>query len=302
MFSSSLKKMVVWTGMFSCLLWIVGCGGASGGTPKYATKKRPASTESQDSATENSSKDSGKKAASANQKADGWGTLKGTITLAGDIPTLPAVTIEKDVEVCKEHASVNETLLVNSGNRGIKNVFVYLGKKPDEVHPDLVEASDAVVDFDQKNCVFLTHAVAMHVDQDLNLLNSDPVSHNTRIQGGSSGEANPLLPAGADPQKFKFNRKTRNPVPISCNIHPWMKSYVLAQDHPYFAVTDENGAFEIPNLPSGIALDLRVWHEASGLVDSAGGEVVKGKWSVTLEADATQEESFDIDVSSLDVE
>ena len=50
------------------------------------------------------------------------------------------------------------------------------------------------------------------------------------------------------------------PIPFKCDIHPWMKGYVRVFDHPYFAVTDEDGKFEIKNAPAG-KWRIVYWHE-----------------------------------------
>ncbi len=53
------------------------------------------------------------------------------------------------------------------------------------------------------------------------------------------------------------------PRPVVCNIHPWMKAHLLSLDHPYMAVSGEDGTFEIKNLPAGTN-EFQFWHELPG--------------------------------------
>jgi hypothetical protein len=232
--------------------------------------------------------------------------LTGRITLKGDIPQLdPLVkqgdTEVKDAETCAMHNVPNERLVVDPETKGIRDVFVYLRRKPDQIHPDLEEPAQKELDFDQQECRFIHHALAIRLDQALLLKNSDPIPHNTNIQGGAAGAANPLLPPNAEPDKFSFSRSRPVPVPVSCNIHSWMKSWILPQDHPYVAVTNEKGEFTIEKLPAGVELEFKVWQETAGYVNSADGSITKGDLHVTLEADGTTTKDIEVDVSSFDL-
>lgn len=264
-----------------------GGGGTGGGGGKQAAKT-----------------DAGDSAPAA--KAEGWGTLTGRITLAGDIPQLPPLVEQgnkevKDAEHCAMDDVPNERLVVDPDTKGIRDVFVYLRRKPDQIHPELEEPDQKEVDFDQKDCRFLNHAMAVRLDQTLLLKNSDPIAHNTNIIGRQAGAKNALLAPNAEPDPFSFARSLPLPAPVECNIHSWMKAWILPLDHPYVAVTNEKGEFTIENLPAGIELEFRVWQEVAGYVNSADGSITKGNLSVTLEADGTTTKDIEIDVSKLDL-
>ncbi len=84
---------------------------------------------------------------------------------------------------------------------------------------------------------------------------------------------------------------------MSCSIHPWMSAFIMATPHPYFAVTDENGTFEIKNLPAGVDLEVRVWQEKvkyvpSATVNGAAANWPKGRMKLKLEND--QELNLDV--------
>jgi hypothetical protein len=69
-------------------------------------------------------------------------------------------------------------------------------------------------------------------------------------------------------------------IPVKCNIHPWMRSYIAVFKHPYFAVTDKNGNFELKNLPPG-TYTIKAWHEKLGtaiqkvIIDASETKVVE---------------------------
>jgi uncharacterized protein (DUF2141 family) len=52
-------------------------------------------------------------------------------------------------------------------------------------------------------------------------------------------------------------------VEVECDAHDWMKGYLYVMDHPYSAVTGEDGAFSIADIPPG-EYEVEVWHEAFG--------------------------------------
>lgn len=217
-----------------------------------------------------------------------WTTVKGQVVWAGgDVPVMKAVTITKDEEHCKSKGDVlSEEWVVNPKNKGIRWVAVYLmpqpvkeGEKPTPlpIHPTLqkVAAKDKDVVIDQPVCKFEPHVVALRAgEQNLVIKNSSPIPHNAKYGGFGNKGDNPLIPAGgkhvADDLKPSIW-----PVKMECSIHPWMSAWVRVYDHPYFAVTDENGSFEIKLAPAG-TWRLGVWQESLGWKggDRNGEEIV----------------------------
>src|SRR5262249_52920511 len=103
----------------------------------------------------------------------------------------------------------------------------------------------------------------MREGQVLIVKNTAPVAHNANHIGSAlrNPAGNPIVPAGGQVQ---INLKSdRFPVRLSCNIHPWMKGFVGVYDHPYFALTDANGNFEIKLAPAG-NFRIYFWHEGAG--------------------------------------
>ena len=190
----------------------------------------------------------------------------------------------------------DQDLVVDSATKGISNVLIYVDKIPDAwVHEDAKGDTSEVV-FDQKACVFLTRMVAIQTRQTLRILNSDPVGHNLMVAG-----FNQTIPSGGESQ-MKPLKELRTPQKMACAVHPWMTAWFINRDNGYFAVTREDGSFEISNLPAGVELVFRVWQEKSGpisqaTVDGQPAKWSKGKMSITLQPDEVREMDVVLDSS-----
>ncbi len=200
-----------------------------------------------------------------------WGTISGKIVVKGDLPKktlrFQKGAASKDAEVCSATDVFNNDLLIDEETKGVANCFVYLYKTPDDVNMEGVDKA-AKVFFDQKNCLFTPHAMVVVAGQTIEVLNSDPVAHNTRVNGSNLQEN--LVVAGNTGKGKGVNivteEKERLPVPVVCDYHSKMKAYWLVVEHPYAAVTNEKGEFTIKNLPVGDHT-FRVWHERCGWVE-----------------------------------
>jgi plastocyanin len=227
----------------------------------------------------------------------GWATLRGQFVFDGTPPTMSPYSVSKEHNICAPggQAPPQETMVVDTGSGGIKNVALFL-RSASRVH-ESAQAKTEPVDFDQKACVFLTHVLAVNVGQPINIKNSDPTGHNTKIDGRAN-KFNQTIPSGAA-IPFTPQREEPAPAPITCSIHPWMVAYMLPRANGYVAVTDAEGRFEIANLPAGEPIELQVWHESGaapgqGLV-GATPEAPELKWdkrgrvTVTLQPDEVKE-------------
>jgi plastocyanin len=231
-------------------------------------------------------------AAAGTAKAGGWGTLRGHVVFGSNAPTqeilFPKGQAPKDPTVCAKDAPIlSERLVVDGPTKGVKNVLVFL-TKPTAVNDEAkAAAAKAQVAFDQKNCIFEPHVLAVMAGAKIELKSSDPVNHNVNAKFKSNGQFNSLLAAG---QKLPYSPASpeRQPTQITCDIHNWMVAYWMVLDHPYFAVTDDKGNFEIKNVPSG-SQKVVVWQEAASYVTSAQGE------DVTIPAGDAATKSFTID-------
>ncbi|MEX2113575.1 MAG: hypothetical protein WD845_10345 [Pirellulales bacterium] len=217
--------------------------------------------------------------------ADGnWATLTGRIVYGGTAPTFKAIEATKDVEVCGKQPIPDEELVV-SKDGGIANAVVVLRTKGVQVAPSYGEAAKSVV-LDNKGCRFEPHVQVVLTSQNVELKNSDPIGHNSKIDPLLNPGINPILPAGGEPVLYKFSAEEALPVKVGCNIHPWMGSWLVVRKDPYAAVTDADGKFTIKDLPAGKDLEFGLWQENSGYLKNAtfkGGKADnRGRFKIKL--------------------
>ena len=166
------------------------------------------------------------------------------------------------------HHPLDESLVVNAENRGVSNVVISLyrsrGEEPPRIHPAFQETADRTIDLDNRQCRFQPRVVLLRTSQTLQVLNTDEVAHNTKIDVLNNPPINPTLPAGGTLLQ-RFEREERSPARVSCSIHPWMIAWVVVREDPYFAVTDADGLFAIDMLPAG-NWTFQVWHEKARYV------------------------------------
>ncbi len=240
-------------------------------------------------------------AAAAPVKAEGFGTLKGQVSFAGD-PPAPKVLFEKgkaakDPDVCAKDAPlISERLVVDGGTKGVKNVLVYLTKAT-SVSDEAKKAAAAVhVLFDQNKCVFEPHVLGILSGSPITLKSSDPVNHNINAKLKQSAFNQLLAPQGKS--EFTPSGPERTPAEVTCDIHPWMKAWWMVFDHPYFAVTDAKGYFEIKNAPAGTQ-KVVVWQEA---VDKNGFVTAPSGDEVVIKANDSVVKDFKVEPSRLRAE
>ena len=210
--------------------------------------------------------------------AQGWGTIKGQAVWAGGaVPERQKIDVTKDAPACLKNGPLfSDKIVVNPKNKGVRWVLVWLtdAESPNKalpVHPSLKAITGPVVVMDQPCCMFEPHIVALREGQTIEFKNSAGIAHNVKVDGGAKGpNINPILPPGQS-VKVEEVEARKFPIPVSCSIHPWMKAYVGVYKGPYFAVTDENGHFEIKNAPAG-KFRLMAWQEEQGWVAGDGGK------------------------------
>ncbi len=220
------------------------------------------------------------------QDSNGWGAIQGRIVYGGDAPEAMMLDIERDAEVCGRVGLVEESLVVNRENRGIRFVAIWLeSKDPVPVHPDLKPFGSMSPVLDNRDCRFEPRMLAVRTGQTLLLKNSDPIAHNAAVYVRRTTPFSEVIPQNKPLQKI-FAKAETLPTRVDCSIHAWMKAWLVICDHPYVAITDADGRFSIPMIPAG-EWKFRFWHERPGFLSSLHqGEtltpVTKGTWNLTV--------------------
>jgi len=223
-------------------------------------------------------------------QAQGFGkALKGTVVFGGkDAPKPEVLNVNKDPDVCLANGPLkSQDWKVNAKNLGIQDVFIWLETDPAggdmPVHPDLKGKKKKEVVLDQPNCQFHPNCFAIEEGTFILVKTPAPINHNFRWTG------NPMINPGGNVNmvpnssfQIKDLKADTFPVITKCDIHPWMSGYMRVFDHPYFALTDEDGKFELPNPPAG-KYRLKVWHPASGWVGLNGKQGTKAGIPITID-------------------
>jgi hypothetical protein len=239
-------------------------------------------------------------AAAADEK---WATVKGQVLFPQDkaIPKREPLNVTQDKDHCLSKGAVlDQSVIVNEKNRGVKNVVVWLRPadksvtkfEAEEIHPDDAKRKAADVVIDQPCCMFEPRVIAARVGDKLIVKNPAPVAHNFFWSSANNGEYNQTIPKQ---EEFKLPNPLvaeGPPIQYKCTIHGWMTGYVRIYDHPYYAVTDKDGNFEIKNAPVG-KYRIVYWHE-NGFRGGAAGRFGE---EIEIKGPATELKPTDFDVS-----
>jgi plastocyanin len=189
------------------------------------------------------------------------GSVKGTVSVDGAVPKNEPIKMNADPVCVTQNKSpqFQEAYEVGADGKSLANVFVYVkdGLGNYSYDPPTGEAK-----IDQQNCRYHPHVFGMRVGQTLTIVNSDPTLHNIHAMPKGNAEFNNGQPIQGMKMTHTFSAKEVM-VPFKCDVHGWMNAYVGVLDHPYFAVSDKDGKFDISNLPPG-TYTLEAWHEKLG--------------------------------------
>jgi len=190
------------------------------------------------------------------------GTISGKISYTGAAPEAKKIDTSADAAcTAKSPNLMTEEWVVKDGK--LANTFVYVkdGTLADNTKVGdytFATPSTAAV-LDQNGCHYRPHVLGVMVNQNISITNSDPTTHNIHFTPKNNPDWNQSQPNGAAPLTHKLAR-AEVLVPVKCNQHPWMKSYVGVLKHPFFAVSGEDGSFAIKNVPAG-KYTVVAWHE-----------------------------------------
>jgi len=193
----------------------------------------------------------------------GQGTIQGVVRFEGTVPKSRIVSVAGKYCIEKRGSSFVDPDMLVDGKGRVQNVFVYLQGGVPEYRFAVAETP---VQIDQTDCQFEPRVVGVQVGQPLHFTNQDATLHNVHsvvdkkignkaFNFGMSGRQDVVIEKKFDTSEIM----TR----IKCDVHPWMVSWVGVLPHPWFSVTDESGAFRIPQVPDGEYI-VAAWHERLG--------------------------------------
>lgn len=158
--------------------------------------------------------------------------------------------------------------MVEPKSRGVANVFVYLRKTPVGMPAAVGVVPREPVRVSLRGDRFEPHASLVRTGQPVLCVNADPRDHNVHVFPIKNPAVTCLLPPRANEQRFVYNVPEILPIQVKDDISAWMSAYWLILDHPYAAITDSKGSFEIKGLPPS-RHSFRVWHERAGYLDKS---------------------------------
>lgn len=205
-------------------------------------------------------------------KVERGGTITGVVKFRGTPPAPEKIKVTRDEAICGKEPKFSEALVV-SQKGGVKNAVVSL---PDIKRGKAVEALDSPK-LDQNGCRFIPHVLVLPAGATFDLVNSDKILHNFHTTSAINPTLNKAQPKFKPVMKIDLKKENilkPDIIKVNCDVHEWMNAWIIIADHPYYAVTDEDGSFTLKDVPPG-TYTLQVWHETLGK-DTKGVSVKEG--------------------------
>jgi plastocyanin len=186
-------------------------------------------------------------------------TVNGMVKLeAAAPPKMPNLQMSADPYCASKHPTPQPDEEVVVGPAGeLANVIVYVKNAPAQAAP----TTPALLD--QNGCKYVPHVSAVQVGQPIQIKNSDNTLHNIHAMPVVNSQFNEGQPVQGMVSTKKFDKVEMTPFRVKCDVHGWMKSYMVVLPHGYHSVSQMNGQFSIANLPPG-NYTLVAWHEKYG--------------------------------------
>ncbi len=187
----------------------------------------------------------------------GGGTIAGIVLYKGKVPPPRKIQIVKDHETCDHRPKSVPRIKVNDQQQ-VEEAVVFLGDirkgkafKPTGEKPTV----------DQRTCTFRPHVQVVHIDQPIEIVNSDPLGHSAHITQHRKSVYNRMQPQQG--MRSELILADGGLASLKCDVHDWMRAYLYVLWHPYYAVTGSDGQFRLTDVPPG-QYELVVWQESLG--------------------------------------
>jgi plastocyanin len=194
------------------------------------------------------------------------GSITGTVTYEGKVPSLKPIAMDADPNCAKKHTTPvpSDVLLLGDGNT-MGNILVRVvgGLPAGKSYPAPKEPAT----MDQVGCRYEPHVIGIQIGQPFRILNSDGILHNVHSLPKVNKPFNMAMPASRKEATTTFD-KEESIFQVKCDVHPWMSAFIAVMTHPYYAVTKKDGKFSIANLDAG-TYEVEAWHEKLGTQKSS---------------------------------
>jgi len=200
-------------------------------------------------------------------------TIKGNVRYSGTRVEKKTFPVTIDQYLCGKEKEAGD--LVLSSANGIRNVVVSLNGVP---AGSKAPVNPAPAKMDQKQCVFVPRVVVVPAGGTVEFLNSDRLLHNVR---GGGKDNPPFNRAQPHARTIAIGFKSPEVLRVDCDLHSWMRGWIVVAEHPFYAVTNEEGEFVFENVPPG-KYKLQAWQEILGRVDQEVAVSGEGTQTITV--------------------
>jgi plastocyanin len=186
------------------------------------------------------------------------GKIQGKVLWKSAPPVPQIIPVTKDQQTCGESKTVPGTTIGKNGE--IPNAVVYL----DGITAGKKKAPPEKVQLDQKKCEYVPHILLVPPNAEVEILNSDPMLHNVHTYKNTDPKTT-IFNLAFPVQGQKVTRKLTDAGRILslCDAgHPWMSAHLVVAEHPYYTITNSDGAFVLENVPPG-KYTVKLWHEGT---------------------------------------
>jgi plastocyanin len=185
------------------------------------------------------------------------GVVKGMVVFKGAVPEARKLPVTIDQYVCGKEKTAED--LIVSAQGAIRNVVVWVDKPPATATAEPLAPTPAM---DQKECVFTPRVVLVPAGGRIDFLNSDRLLHNLHSTPKDNPHFNRTQPRG---RTIAINFPQPEIIRVTCDLHSWMRGWVVVTEHSFYAITDAEGQFTFRGLPPG-RYTLRAWQERLGTI------------------------------------